>query len=72
MAQSVKHPTLDFDAGHDLMVPKIEPSVGLYADTVQSLLGILSLLPSLPSSPFVLSFSLKINKLKKNTRIKMN
>ena len=25
MAQSVKHLTLDFSSGHDLMVPEIEP-----------------------------------------------
>ncbi|EFH22819.1 hypothetical protein NEIPOLOT_01390, partial [Neisseria polysaccharea ATCC 43768] len=56
VAQSLKHPTLDFDAGHDLMVPKIEPSVGLYADTVQSLLGILSL-SSLPFPLLSLSLS---------------
>ena len=35
MAQSVKLPTLDFSSGHDLMVPEIEPRVGLCADSVE-------------------------------------
>ena len=30
MAQSVKHLTLDFDSGHDLMVGDFKPHVGLY------------------------------------------
>ena len=29
VAQSLKHPTLDFGSGHDLTVPGIEPHVGL-------------------------------------------
>ena len=32
MAQSVKHLTLDFGSGHDLIVCGFEPRVGLYAD----------------------------------------
>ena len=32
MAQSVKHPTLDFGSGHDLMVHGTEPHIELYAD----------------------------------------
>ena len=31
MAQSVKRPTLDFSSGHDLMVCKFEPLIGLAA-----------------------------------------
>ena len=42
MAQSVKHPTLDFGSGHDLMVHETEPASGS-ALTAQSLLEILSL-----------------------------
>ena len=49
MAQLVKHPTLDFGSGHDLTVPFMG------AQSVQSLLGILSLSLSLCPSPFSLS-----------------
>ena len=35
MAQSVKHPTLDFSSGHDLTVPEFEPHVGLHADSAE-------------------------------------
>ena len=35
MAPSVKRPTLDFGSGHDLMVHKIEPSVGLCTDGME-------------------------------------
>ena len=31
MAQSVKHLSLDFSAGHDLMVREFEPHIGLTA-----------------------------------------
>ena len=50
MAQSIKHPTLDFGSGHDLTVHGIEPMSGS-ALTTWSLLRILSL-----------PLSLKINK----------
>ena len=33
VAQLVKHPTLDFGSGHDLMVHKFEPHTGLHADS---------------------------------------
>ena len=59
MAQSVKHPTLDFSSGHDPRVVGSSPVSGS-ALIAQSLLGILSHLFSL------LSFSLKTNKLKKS------
>ena len=60
VAQSVKHPTLDFGSGHDLTVCEFEPHVGLCTDNVQSLLGILSLSfsLSLPISCLPLYFSL--------------
>ena len=51
MAQTVKHLTLGFGSGHDLMVHGFEACIGLVA---QSLLGILSLplsaLPQLAST----------------------
>ena len=47
MAQSVKHPTLDLGSGHDLLVLENEP----WLRTARSLLGILSLPPSLCPSP---------------------
>ena len=53
MAQSVKHPTLDFSSSHDLLVCEIKPYVGLCANSVESAWDSLSLSPSL---------SLKINK----------
>ena len=49
VAQSVKHPTLDFSSGHNLTVHVIESYIGLHADS-WSLLGILSLLLSLALS----------------------
>ena len=58
---SVKHPTLGFGSGHDLMVCEFEPHVGLCADGA-SLLGIVSLPLSLcPSPTLALSVSIKIN-----------
>ena len=60
MAQSVKHPTLDLGSGHDFTVGESEYPSGS-ALVARSLLGILSLLLSAPP-PFVLAFSLKINK----------
>ena len=54
MAQSVKPPTLDFNSGHDLVVPGFEAHVGLRADnaseepTWDSLSFPLSLLLSTP------------------------
>ena len=55
MAQSVKHPTLGFGSGHDLMVCGIEPHVGLCADIIEPALEATSL-------PLPHSFSLRINK----------
>ena len=35
VAQLVKHQTLDISSGHDRLVRKIEPQVGLYADSAE-------------------------------------
>ena len=69
MAQLVKHLTLDFDSGHDVMVYGTELHIGLCIEWGACLGFSLSL--SLCPFP-TLSFSLKINKLKKflNKRIK--
>ena len=66
VARSVKHPTLGFGSGHDLMVHEFDPHGGLHADTMEpawnSLSLSLSLSPSLCSSPALsFSLSLKIN-----------
>ena len=50
---SVKHLTLDFDSGHDLMICGFKPCIRLYTDSVECCLGF-SLSPSLlPISPFI-------------------
>ena len=49
MAQSVKHPTLDFGSGRDLTVRMIEPRAGLCADSLEPPLDSLS--PSLSAPP---------------------
>lgn len=71
MAQSVKHPTLDFGSGRDLTVGETEPRNGISTDSTEPG-GILSLSlafhPSLAlarAQVLSLSISLKINKLKK-------
>ena len=35
MAQTVKHPTLDFGSGHDLTAHEIKPYIDLCADNVE-------------------------------------
>ena len=51
MAQSVKHPTLDFGSDPELTVDGIEPPVGLCADSIESAWDSLSLpLSALPCS----------------------
>ena len=47
VAQSVKHPTLDFGSGHGLTVCEFEPCIGLCADSAQPAWD--SLCPSLLS-----------------------
>ena len=59
MFQSVKHLTLDFSSGHDLMVHGIELRIGHYADGAEPASDFLS--PSL-SLPPPHSISLKLNK----------
>ena len=56
MAQLVKHPTLDFGSGHDLVVQEFELHIGLHADSAEPAWDILALL------------SLKINRLKKKNK----
>ena len=56
VAQLVKHPTLGFSLGHDLMVHEFEPCVGLCADSSEPEACSLSLCPS--PTP-TLSLSLK-------------
>ena len=36
VAQSVKHPILDFGSGHDLTVHEIKPFIGLHVDSTES------------------------------------
>ena len=43
MAQSVKHPTLDFGSGHDLMVHEFKPRVGFSAESTEPAWDSLSL-----------------------------
>ena len=60
VAQSVKHPTLDFGSCHDLLVREFEPLVRLCADSEEP--GWDSLSSSLSAFPS----ALKINKHLKN------
>ena len=69
MAHLVKHPTLDFDSGHDLTPREIDPHVGLHADSVESAWDSLSLcLSPACAHALSLSYSLKINKTVKTTQ----
>ena len=66
MAQSVKHPTLDFHSGHDLSVHEFQPLDRFCADSAQPAWDSLS--PFLSAPPVLvcsLPLSLKTNKLKK-------
>ena len=56
MAQSVKHPTLDFSSGHDLTVHGIKPCLRLCTGSMEPAWDSLSI--SIYPSP-MLSFSLK-------------
>ena len=56
-AQAVKHLTLGFGSGHDLVVGEIEPHVGLRVDSAEPAWGALS--PPL-SAPPLLMFSLSL------------
>lgn len=67
VAQSVKHPTLDFSSGHDFVVHEIKPSIGLCFDSTEPAWDSLSPpLSALPPLTFFPSLSKKINKLIKN------
>ena len=57
MAQSVEHLTfaLDFGSGHYLMVPGIQPHIGLCTDSTE--LALDSLSPSLPLHARAISLS---------------
>ena len=59
MAQSVKHPTLDFGSDHDLAVREFGPRVGLCTDSEELAWDSLSLALSLPLPS---SLALKVNK----------
>ena len=56
VAQSVRHPTLDFSLEHEHAVREFEPHTGLQADSSVGPLGILSLPPPQPS--LILSLSI--------------
>ena len=56
VAQSVKHPILDFGRGHDLTVPEIESRIGLCAGGTGVAWDSLSL-PLSARPPFALSLS---------------
>ena len=62
MAQSVKHLTVDFSSGHDLIAHEIDPHISLCFDSAEPAGESLSSSLSLSLS---LSLFLKINKLKK-------
>ena len=64
MAQSVKHPTLDFGSGHDLAVHGFKPHVRLCTDSTEHAWD--SLPPSLSALPLLTISVSKINKPKKN------
>ena len=58
MTQSVKHLTLGFVSGHDLLVHGIEPCIGLCADSMEPARDSVS--PSLfAPPPLMLALSLK-------------
>ena len=58
--QSVKRPALDFNSGHDLMVPGFKPYTGLCADSVEPAWNPLS--SSFSASPqLVLTLSLLLH-----------
>ena len=63
VAQSVKHPTLDFYSGHDLTVCGVKPSITLCVDSMEPAWDSL---PLSLSAPLLLSLS-QNKKVKKNT-----
>ena len=63
VAQSVKHPTLDFHSGHHFIVREFKPHIGLCSDNVEPAWGSLS---SFPSAPPLLACSLSLSKINKH------
>ena len=61
VTQSVKHLTLDFLSGHDLVVHEFKSGLRLQTDSAEPAWDSLSSSLSVPP-PLTLSFSLKINK----------
>ena len=61
MAQSVKHPTLDFDSSHDLMVCEFKPHIRLAAVSMEPALD--PLYPSLSAPPLLARSLSKITKI---------
>ena len=61
VSQSVKHLTLDFGSGHDLMVREFEPRIGLCTDSMEPAWDSLSLPLSLPLPMLVLALSLSLS-----------
>ena len=57
VAQLVKHPTLGFGSGRDLMVHQFKPHIGLHAESVEPAWESLTL-----STPPLLTHSLSQNK----------
>ena len=62
VAQSVKHLTLDFGSGHDLMVYDIKPHIGLCADSVEPAWDSLSPCLFSPSATHPPAYALSQNK----------
>ena len=69
MAQSVKHLILDFSSGHELMVHKFKPCIGLCADSTEPAWNSLSSLSAPPPLMHTCSLPLKINKYCLKARI---
>ena len=66
MAQSVKHPTLDFSSGRDLTARGFEPLIWLCADSAEPAWNSLSLSLSLPL-PHLHTHSLSLSNKKSRT-----
>ena len=56
VAQSAKHPTLDFSSGHDLTVSEFNPCIRPHADSVEPASDSLSAPP-----PLMLALSLSLS-----------
>ena len=67
VAQSVKHPTLDFGSSHNLLVREIKPCVGLCTDSTEPAWDSVSL-----SAPPLLVLSLSLSLSQKQTNKQTN